>query len=872
MTPVRATARLQLHHEFPFDAAAARVPYLRDLGISHVYASPILAARAGSRHGYDVVDPRVVNPELGGEAGLRRLVSALRAHGLGLIVDIVPNHMAVGGADNAWWLDVLARGPRSPYAGHFDIDWKVPDAALRGKVLAPFLGKPYGEALAAGEIRLEFDAAARRFQARYFQHAFPIAPRDLAVPAPGAPAGAVDAVLARHDPGTPEGRERLHRLLERQHFRLAWWQAARDEINWRRFFDLAEYAGLRVEDPAVFEAVHATIFRLHDEGLIDGVRVDHVDGLADPRAYCRRLRARLGARAYIVVEKILAPGERMPADWKVDGTTGYSFMNDVTALLHDPAGAAPLAALWTRLTGRTAEFAVEERKARRRIAEELLASELAATALALHRVARASLATRDVSYAALRRVLLELLVQFPVYRLYGDRRGLGAADRAVMERVCEAARPACRPQERYLVDLVARWLGGEPPIAVPTTECRLRVRAMTRFQQLTPPLAAKAVEDTAFYRHGRLLSRNEVGADPSQFSIEPARFHAEALHRREHFPRAMLATATHDHKRGEDARARLAVLSERGTAWATAVAAWRDLNAPLRRELPGGVAPAPEDEYMLYQTLAGHWPHELAAADGDGLRALAERVAAWHLKAVREAKLRTSWIQPDAAYEDACREFTLAALQPGPFTRSLRALVDEIAAAGAANSLTQALLRVTAPGIPDLYQGTAFWDFSLVDPDNRSPVDYAAREAALAQATPFEALLEQWRDGRVKQRLIAAALALRRRWPELFTTGEYVPLVPAGADAERVVAFARVGSGPALLVVAGRLLAGLVERGAPRVPAGRWRDTRLQLPVRLARRHWRDALQERPALSGGSLPVAELMHDRTFGLFHDAGA
>jgi (1->4)-alpha-D-glucan 1-alpha-D-glucosylmutase len=868
MIPLRATARMQLHREFPFDAAAERVPYLRDLGISHVYASPILTARAGSQHGYDVVDPRSVNPELGGESGLRRLVSTLRSHGMGLIVDIVPNHMAVGGADNPWWLDLLARGPRSPYAGTFDIDWKVPDPALRGKVLAPYLGQPYGAALEAGEIRLEFDGAARRFQARYFSHAFPIGPRHLTVPDDPREA---DAIVARHDPATPAGRERLHRLLERQHYRLAWWQAARDEINWRRFFDIADLAGVRVEDPAVFAAVHETLFRLFDEGLIDGVRVDHVDGLADPRDYCRRLRARLGPEAYIVVEKILAPGERMPEDWPVDGTTGYSFMNEVAALQHDPAGAVPLAEFWTALTGHTADFAVEQRRARRRIAEELLAAELGATALALHRVARASLVTRDVTLAAIRRVLVELLVEFPVYRLYADRRGWSNADRAVMERVCAAARPACRPAERYLVEVLAGWLGGEPPSSAPVAERRLRLRALTRFQQLTAPLAAKAVEDTAFYRHGRLLSRNEVGADPAQFALPPADFHAEAARRQAHFPRAMLTTATHDHKRGEDARARLAVLSERAGAWAAAVGRWRALNAPLLTRVNDAPAPAVADEYMLYQALVGHWPLSLAPDDESGLRDYAGRVATWHLKALREAKLRSSWLQPDPDYEAACKQFVTQALQPGgAFTRELAAWVDDIAAAGAANSFTQVLLRLTAPGVPDLYQGADCWDFSLVDPDNRKPVDWDARAASLADAAPLERLLDDWRDGRIKQRLIASALALRRRRPTLFTTGGYVPLSLAGEHAARAIAFARLDDGHALLVVAGRTLANLLERGTPRVPAGRWGDTRLELPPRLATRRWRDALQERPGLSGARLPLADLMHDRTFSLFYDS--
>ena len=843
--PVRATARLQLHRGFTFADAAARVPYLRDLGISHLYASPILRARAGSTHGYDVIDPTRVNPELGGEAGLRDLVAALRAHGMGLVVDIVPNHMAVGGDDNVWWLDVLACGPRSPYAGYFDIDWKVPDPALRGKVLAPYLGKPYGEALLAGEITLEREAASGRWQARYGPHAFPLRPGD-------APSG--------HGPAA------LHRLLERQHYRLSWWQAARDEINWRRFFDIADLAGLRVEDPAVFEAVHATIFRLHAEGLLDGVRVDHVDGLADPRAYCRRLRARLGPRAWIVVEKILAPGERMPEDWRIDGTTGYSFMNDVAALLHDADGARPLAELWTQLTGRAADFAAEQRAARRRIAEEALASELAATALALHRVARADLATRDVTLASIRRVLLELLVHFPVYRLYADRRGLSAADRAVLERVAAEARPACRPAERYLVDVMVRWLGGEPPARAPLPQRRLRLRAITRFQQLTSPVAAKAVEDTAFYRYGRLLSRNEVGADPAQFSIGVDEFHAEALRRREHFPRAMLTTATHDHKRGEDARARLAALSERAAEWAAGVARWRGLNASLRSEVRGAPAPDAADEYMLYQTLLGHWPPTLAPDDAGALRGYAERVAAWHLKAMREAKLHTSWLEPDPAYERACRDFLLGALRPGPFARSLHAFVERVAPAGAAASLAQALLRMTAPGVPDLYQGADLWDFSLVDPDNRTPVDFDARAAALADRAPFDALLDAWRDGRVKQRLLAAALQLRARMPGLFLEGRYQPLPAQGPQAPRVIAFARSHGAQALLVFAARAAGPLVEAVAPRIAPAHWRGTSVRLPAALARRRWRDLLGGRVLEDAPRLALADALAGRSVAL------
>ena len=906
--PVRATARLQLHRDFPFAAAAARVPYLHALGVSHIYASPILTARRGSAHGYDVVDHRAVNPELGGEDGLRALVATLRARGMGLIADIVPNHMAVGGDDNAWWLDLLEWGRDSPFARFFDIDWDVPDPALRGRVLAPFLGRPYGEALAAGEIALEFDAAAGRFHARYFEHRFPLAPRTcetlLGAPALAdlrgrlrtlprgtaaaraafddiarelarraaepAAAAALGEGLAHHAPDTPAGRLRLHRLLERQHFRLAWWCTARDEINWRRFFDLAGYAGLRVEEPAVFEAVHATIFRLYAEGLLDGVRVDHVDGLADPRAYCRKLRTRLaqlaerrpeGLRepAYIVVEKILAPGERLPRDWRVDGATGYSFMNDVGALLHDPRGEAPLTRAWTTLTGRAADFAAEERQARRRLADELLSADLGAAALALHRIARADPATRDITLAAIHRVLLELLVHFPVYRVYTDRNGRDPADEAVMARVREAARPACRPAERYLVDVLDRWLGGEAPAHAPSKAARaLRLRAITRFHQLSSPLAAKAVEDTAFYRHGKLLSRNEVGADPGQFALDVDGFHAQVLQRARHFPQALLATATHDHKRGEDARARLAVLSEIAERWSAQAAGWSALNAPLRVRRPAGEAPAPADEYMLYQTLAGHWPPTLAAADAPGLRDFRERVAAWHVKAVREAKLRSSWLEPDTGYEEDCCAFLDALLDPersADFLASLRAFVDSIAPAGAANALAQTLLRLTLPGMPDLYQGTEFWDFSLVDPDNRRPVDYDARERTLAAADDPLALLKDWRDGRIKQRLVATALRLRAAHPDLFIGGAYLPLTVQGPARAHAVAFARGAGAKALLVIAARWSAHRTEPDRPRVPPERWDGTTLLLPAALARRHWTNALTGRPLDPGGRLAL-----------------
>ncbi len=853
--PPRATLRLQLHRGFTLDQAAERVEYFAALGVSHLYLSPILTARAGSMHGYDVVDHGRVNPELGGEEALRRLSTACRARAMGLVVDIVPNHMAVGGADNAWWLDVLEHGRASRYARHFDVDWNVPDPALRGRIAVPLLGRPYGEALAAGEIKLEQEGG--KWHAQYFEHRLPLAPRT------------VDASL----PEVARDPARLNRLLERQHWRLAWWRTAGDEINWRRFFDIVGLAGLRVEEPSVFEDVHATTLRLYAEGLIDGLRVDHVDGLTDPRAYCRKLRARLRqlegkrpagapAPAYLIVEKILGVSERLHRDWRVDGTSGYSFMNHVNALLHDPAGEAPLTALWTGLTGRAGEFEVEQRRARRRIVDELLAADFSAAALALHRIARSDPATRDVTLAAIRRVLTEILVQMPVYRVYADRSGRSPADEELMAGVRDAARMTCRPAERELVDVIDRWLGGEPPAALASRGAqRLRLQAIARFQQLSAPLAAKAVEDTAFYRHGRLLSRNEVGADPAQFALTPAAFHDESAQRLRHFPDTLLATATHDHKRGEDLRARLAVLSEMPQRWEQAVRDWTAGNAASRIVVDGEGAPGPADEYMLYQMLVGAWPLDLAPTDTDGLQRLAERLWGWLQKAVREAKLRSSWIEPNLAYEAACKAFLerlLAPAQSAAFLAQVRALVDAIAPAGALNGLAQTLLRMTTPGVPDLYQGTDWWDFSLVDPDNRQPVDWTARAAALARSDDAASLMQRWRDGRIKQQLIARTLRLRQRLPNLFARGRYEPLAFEGEHADRVVGFVRADATSTLLVIVPRCCAALVQADAPRVTPERWGDTRVRLPTAMARRDWIDALHEQP-IAGEVFRLADLL-------------
>ncbi|GAA0579246.1 malto-oligosyltrehalose synthase [Craurococcus roseus] len=911
--PLLATARLQFHAGFTLDDAVPLVPYLKRLGITHLYASPILKARPGSTHGYDIVDHGQINPELGGEPALRRLHEVLRGNGVGLILDIVPNHMGVGGSDNAWWMDVLEWGRQSPYATFFDIDWEPPDRSLTNRMLAPFLGAPYGEVLASGDLQLRYEPETGKFAAWYYEHRFPIAPqhyhhilaavgdesfaqlaqefgriglrqRDRAASradaerasaalrslASGEGGGAkIESALAAFDAKTDDGRDRLHRLLERQHYRLAWWRAAADEINWRRFFDITSLAGLRVEVPEAFDATHELVLRLYREGVVDGVRIDHVDGLADPRAYCRKLHrsmqsARPDRTPLIWVEKILAPFEALRTDWMVDGTTGYDFMDEVAGVLHDPAGEAPLSALWTENTGRSAVFEDEAREARRQILRENLTSELNGTAAALKRVADRDLATRDFTLTALRRALTEVLVHFPVYRLYITPGGRGADDKRILDWALAGARRTVRATERPLIELLDTWLGGEAPRSLPPATRRERLAAAVRFQQLSAPTAAKSVEDTAFYRYGRLISRNEVGSDPGRFAVTPAGFHATARARAKNFPRALLATATHDHKRGEDTRARLAVLSEIPDEWAAAVNRWTRLNASLRKDLSDGPAPGMSAQFMLYQTLVGAWPLGLDVDDGENLNAFLERVAAWQEKALREAKRRTEWAVPNGEYEAACRDFLFAMMapdRPSHLGAEIAAFARRIAPAGAVNSLSQVVLRCASPGVPDLYQGTEFWDFSLVDPDNRRPVDWAARREALESGLGPAELLDQWHDGRVKQAVLFRALQLRAAKPDVFTEGAYQPVAVEGPLAGNVLAFARIHRGQAVVTVATRLSAGVLgDSGVPKVPPGLWRGTELILPRVAEGRDWRDALTgTTPAGSGDRLGLEEVL-------------
>lgn len=827
----RATLRLQFHRGFTFADAAARVDWMADLGLSHVYASPIGTARPGSMHGYDVTDPTIVNPDLGGETGLRALAGALGKKGMGLVIDIVPNHMAADPA-NPWWRDVLRRGRASRFAAWFDIDW---DTAGDGKVLLPVLGRPLDEAIAAGELSVDTGSADGPVL-RYFSQCFPLAD------------------------GSVEGRGSLANLLARQHYRLASWRVAGDRINWRRFFDINELVSLRMEEPAAFEAVHALPLRLFEEGTIGGLRVDHVDGLTDPAGYCRALRARLDAashrggraRAWLVVEKILLGDEALPTDWGVDGTTGYDFMNEVSALQHDAEGEPALARGWAAVSGRPASFEPEEEQARREIVARSFGAQLEACAAAWETATR-----HEVPRAALRRLLGEFLAYFPVYRTYAAGGVLPARDAEILRTVADDVRRTCLATDRWALDLLSTAML-EPPAdgedAAAGERQRAWQRAMTRLQQLSAPVAAKSVEDTGFYRYGRLLSRNDVGFDVAGFALSPEAFQARMAARRASWPHAMLTTATHDHKRGEDLRARLAVLSESAAAWTALLRDWIETARPLRAEIGGRLAPTAGDLAMLLQMIVGAWPPGLAADDSAGRSALAERLAGWQEKALREAKLCSDWAAIDPRYEAAARAVLMRLLVEAELPellRSIASLVETIAPAGAVNGLAQCLLRLTVPGVPDLYQGCDLWDFSLVDPDNRRPVDFAVR--ALATGTTLSGLAQAWRDGRVKQHLLRQALALRRQAPPLFAAGDYTQLAVAGDAARSIVAFTRRHGPDWLMVLAPRLVARQLVPGGLALAPDAWKGTEIDLgapPPALPLYDW---------LGGG---LVELLHRR----------
>jgi (1->4)-alpha-D-glucan 1-alpha-D-glucosylmutase len=821
---ILSTYRLQFHKGFSFTEGARLADYLSNLGISHVYASPILTARAGSLHGYHVVDYGQINPELGGEQAFREMASALSVRGIGLILDIVPNHVAVGGDDNAMWLDLLKHGQASRYAAWFDVDFHSRDAFIRGKVHAPFLGEPLRRAIADRKLTIVSDPPRDGFALRYGEHLFPIRPEDT-------------SVIHRQGVAALQEPEPMRALVDRQNYRLDYWRNASDRLNWRRFFEVTQLAGIRMENPAAFEAAHRIAFSLYGEGLIQGLRIDHVDGLADPAAYCGKVRQRLrdlgknGQPAWLLVEKILAPNERLPAEWQVDGTTGYDFMDQVSALQHAQAAAAPLGRHWSLISGRSPSFGDEEHGARREVLEKGFEGQRELLVSRLLSVAESTGDGEDLTRGAVRRAVIALLANLRTYRTYATG---AAAPEDCGAFFADALKLALQEPlaDVLALEFVAAVMAGTAGATAPG-----RPEVIRRFNQLSSPLAARAVEDTTFYRYGRLLSRNDVGFDAGCMSLPPARFRALMQERAEILPRSMLALATHDHKRGADARARLAVISQIPEAWQAATTDWFELNRNVR---PAGLDAG--DEYVFYQMLTGSWPLDDDPCRGDS--DYADRMVAWWIKGLREAKLHTSWTGTNPHYEAKAEAFARAILnaeRSPEFLGSLQEFVGRIAPAGALNGLIQLIIQCTAPGIPDTYQGTELWDFSGVDPDNRRSVDFGHRQAG-PDSAPWQALREAWRDGAIKQRVLQELLCLRKRHPTLFLEGGYTPLQVTGSQKDAVLAYARTSAERSLIVVVPNLAMAALKAGSLQSQPLWWHDTTVEMPG--AAKRW-------PALFGG---------------------
>jgi (1->4)-alpha-D-glucan 1-alpha-D-glucosylmutase len=911
----RATYRLQLNADFRFSDATALIPYLSRLGVSHVYCSPYLRARPGSRHGYDIIDHNALNPEIGTQEDFERFVSTLREHDMGHILDMVPNHMGVLGADNAWWLDVLENGPSSAYAYFFDIEWHPVNPALQNRVLIPVLGDQYGLVLERGELKLSFRKETGEFSVCYYDHRFPVDPReypqvlDIAVSAirvneVSAHAAAELATLRaafRHLParddlfaerraerqrdkevykrqlarllaenpaidravdralqvfnGTPEDAvaiERLHELLEAQAYRLSSWRVAADEINYRRFFDINDLAALRMEDESAFEATHRFVLAMAANGRIDGLRIDHPDGLYDPEQYFQRLQTRYAELAglqlppgengwpprplYVVIEKIAASHEKLPETWAVYGTSGYRYAALVNGVFVDTEAADEMERVYRSFAPDAPDYADTVYRAKHQIMDTALASPLMMLATQLLRIAHADRRTRDYTLNNLRRALAEIVACFPVYRTYIVDTA-SAQDRRYIEWAVAQARDRSRAADTTVFDFVQRMLLAEaPPDAPPVLREQIRNFAM-KVQQFTAPVTAKGIEDTAFYRYNRLTSVNDVGGDPHQFGVTVSAYHGASAERGSNRPHTMLATSTHDNKRSEDVRARIDVISEMPGEWRKLLRRWERINRSKKTSAEDRAAPSTNDEYLLYQTLLGSFP--LEAEDDEALKHYADRIEAYLLKAVREAKLHTSWMNPSEPYETALASFVQALLAPSSrnlFLKDLRVHARTIAWFGMLNSLSMTLLKLTSPGVPDIYQGNETCDFSLVDPDNRRPVDYAARERMLealaglpkhsALGPAVESIARSALDGRAKMWIVWRALELRREQPDVFKLGQYVPLHAHGSRADHVVALMRRHASGNIVAIAGRLWMKLGAK-AEALPLGKhtWDDT-----------------------------------------------
>jgi (1->4)-alpha-D-glucan 1-alpha-D-glucosylmutase len=844
-----STYRVQFGPQFSFNDGRAIVPYLDALGIGQLYASPYFRARPGSTHGYDVVDHTRFNLEIGDEHEHRAMIDALHERGMGHIVDFVPNHMGIG-TDNPWWFDILTWGQLSPYSHYFDIDWHK-NSVGRGKIVLPVLGDHYGAVVDRKELSLSYNPERNAFGLNYFENQFPLTPSSygmvLTFAANAAPPETAtllrdlgssftalrgkprDRVRRRalrdfasafrrelsdrmaNDPSfaraVDEGcaafvadPNRLDGLVAAQHYRLAYWRVSSDEINYRRFFDINDLAGLRVEDAEVLARTHELVFAMLADGRIQGLRIDHIDGLANPAGYAQLLADRSAALhqpLYLVVEKILLGEERLRPSWRIAGTTGYEFMNLVAGIFIDQSAERGFDRIYRRVIGRLTTFAEEAYEAKRRVMRVDLASELSVLIDGLVRLAHTDRRSRDFTSNAIRRALIDVFAMFPVYRTYVVSEEIEPEDRAVIDTAVEAARARSEFPDYAIFEFIRDALSARLVDVPGASYDRVDVLQLAmRAQQYTGPVSAKSLEDTAFYRYVRLIALNEVGGEPARFGRSLAEFHAANLERARTHPHAMLATATHDHKRGEDTRLRIAALTEFPPEWSRAVGRWARMNAGFHLDEQ---TPSPVDEFMFYQTVVGTLPNDWlndGAIDAAELTAYADRLVAYAHKAAREAKLRTSWTDRSAEYEDALESFIRAALSAGtPFLRDARAFTLQIAPVAAIHSLAQVALKLGSPGMPDVYQGCELWDFSLVDPDNRRPVDYDARRAMLADfeanAVPLDTLLETWGDGRIKLYLTWKLLRLRRDHVATFLDGTYRPLQTTGSGAESIVAFAR---------------------------------------------------------------------------------
>jgi (1->4)-alpha-D-glucan 1-alpha-D-glucosylmutase len=953
-----STYRLQFHAGFTFRDACQIVPYLHALGITHCYASPFLQAQPGSTHGYDITNHQAFNPEIGTEADYDALCEALEAHGMGQVLDIVPNHMGVAGHDNQWWRDVLENGPASPYAGFFDIAWEAsPRVEMHGKVLLPVLGKSYGDALESQEVHLAYVAGALILQ--YFDHDFPVAPqsyvmflehrhdelttclaedpgslaeydsiltaiRHLAPPTETDPAKVAEhqrekevikrrlaaltdmqpvvrefvednVTLFNGTPGDTHSFDQLDALLQAQAYRLCDWRIASEEINYRRFFDINDLAALSMEKPEVFAATHELIFRLLSEGKVHGVRIDHPDGLYNPQQYLQRIQQQyllcmarrllgtdpayqsladqdlqailnqemtqadhsqqeeLGRPLYVVVEKILGVREALRQDWPVYGTSGYDFLNVLNGLFVDAEKQGGFTRLYRDWTQDPRSFADVVYDAKRLILQVSLASELYMLAHQLDRLAQLHRRSRDFTFNRLQYALQEVIVYFPVYRSYIIIDELHPDDRRYVQQAVARAQRHNPALSREIFAFVRDMLLLNYPAGTGEDERAAQQRFVGKFQQVTAPVMAKGLEDTAFYRYYRLLSLNEVGNDADRFGVSPDELHRVNQERQSSWPWALSALSTHDTKRSEDVRARLNVLSELPEEWQAGLKRWSDLNAQFRQESDEMPVPDPAVEYFLYQTLLGAWPLEPYSAEE--FATFVERIQAYMLKALHEAKVHTSWINPNPAYDEAVQQFVaniLAVHHNRTFLDDFQIFQRRISHGGLYNSLAQTLLKSTTPGVPDTYQGTELWDFSLVDPDNRRPVDYVSRHHLLQELQTrwaaagdnrlalAQELLTHKADGRLKLYVTALALDCRRRHPGLFAVGEYMPAQVLGEKAAHVFGFSRRQRDGGVIVAVPRLIARLLA-DSHEAPLGEpvWHDTRLRLPGINPQQTWR---------------------------------